>query len=1790
MISNEKALATLQKIWKSEGLKLLGEYDSSNRFNKNSGVLVNVLTNDRKVVYPKPAKNRKVSIEIPYSENLIDGEYYEVHVKVAPIDLRRQKDNPYLLVLDHSKNIVHVPDYKSPDEFIKKWFFEKGHTPDDASTIARQLKLNELELYTHTKRFIFELIQNADDMPRRNIPVDIKIYLTRNHLLFLHNGKFFDRDDVKAICDAAKSTKRSDVTQTGYKGIGFKSVFTDSSTVYIDSGSYSFKFDKNESIYKNFWKLYEGYFNSLNKKARAEVRRKYSGEEEEYLNTDSIPWQIKPIWVDEREYSQELTNSPFNKFDQVKIALDVGEKILNDSEKDYHRMISQLIEEPRFLLFLRHTGSISYQRLYPLNEDKLVKIDIERTPKSIRVAKNGVVYSTYLKQNFDVKLDNADFRLAGLNFQKVKKEDKTVYVDLDGNTLENIPEKLVQLEKTTLSFAAEFNNGEIKTIAKDDSILFNYLPTSDNRFGFNFLVNGDFVSKTDREFIQVENKWNHYLFYQIGYNLINWLSILAREKNRKGFFTNLSSYLNLLPKSLLDELNEEQGGINKAFNNGMREALNEVPFIVSYSKKILKRDEIIVDRTGITNALKNYGGKFFYEIADTSKELPFFLVDDSKLRYKYLDIEHFEGGDLISALRNTENRSELGNILQSLDENNYKSFVKWFDDFVDKNTVDNSLLMNLPILKAGDNILSFNELKSESKFLLRTNRIDLHANLFNRIGIQLTDINIEEYTSLWKNFEGFILSGVEVFDRLHSSRDLHELKPAEKAQLINFISGLEGVGKEKYADRLHLFKDQSGCGLLKPLSKLITNSVSDMPSWLSHMKIDNQEEIELDSKYDPYLLQRKDLLQDLFCASELYKQVIAYLEETELIDFYSFLTELAKELHETDKALVGKTEIPWIYVPTKKKFLQSEVIFLPDSLKKLDEDSYQAVVTIVESISDLKIPVFSSQSLISALSLGTKSVEFTESIHSETHIGKEHVTSFLSWLSDAKEKVFFTKFVIQENGSSYLLKKAERNQQYYTSTDDLVNYIKERDKEQIFRILPEELFTNDLEKAGLLTDENLFLSLIEHGLSDLELVKFFETHIGDNLFQKYLNSIDRIDISTTQRYHSESVIAKVVELASDLISRNVIDANSIRSKIFVDDHQLSDTAISDDIYFKEMQYRPELKLSEVLTDYRDKTYSYSKIREIFPDSTNEILKIIFTPKQLSPRNIRSKLSEVESEILSPEQTFFILMYAHDQNVSDPFYAEKTFTAYFDTNKDKYIESAVSFLDLLLREDGFRQGLNKFKFPDLVPELAILNYEYAVESELPPQWFKEWMDNDPEEKRIEFTKEIGFNHDDSAVVRLRKSILENDSDRFDAAKVELENVQLLINTLVWLQEKQKSDDLKLSDDFLQPLYKKAHNLNCEVKELPIPIFEMNGNSHLAFIDFEEDTQFYKKLPSWTDYTDIIYSFLRESDRFVIPDYMPDKYLEELKAKEIEPTIELNEEEVTEKSKEFQEKYYEEWSRKEELKILVYPEDKLPFNLRFDESVLKQIRQESRFFISDSKVVVSESIKNSIPDVLRSDLFERGLENLFHALNTQKGDWKKKSEKNDGEIKYTASQIKVLNRLFDEDLPEDHKKNYNLAALVSGLEVLESLDYDVEEAYENLKNTHEYSNINPVYKTGDRLEVKCRSAIGGLLYLTKKAWDQLNDSNVELYVDLGGGEYLLLYDKEHVLEESSDDVDFQILRIESKSNISNIEEILSGGFDPGKIWIIFKVKKETPFDPIFIKPDNSDENQAPARTVN
>lgn len=91
--------------------------------------------------------------------------------------------------------------------------------------------------YSDDVHFVYELLQNADDVSATEIMFELK----KDRLLVTHNGKLFTEKDLKAICSISMGTKGGDYTKIGRFGIGFKSVFVYTDSPQIFSGDYSFE-------------------------------------------------------------------------------------------------------------------------------------------------------------------------------------------------------------------------------------------------------------------------------------------------------------------------------------------------------------------------------------------------------------------------------------------------------------------------------------------------------------------------------------------------------------------------------------------------------------------------------------------------------------------------------------------------------------------------------------------------------------------------------------------------------------------------------------------------------------------------------------------------------------------------------------------------------------------------------------------------------------------------------------------------------------------------------------------------------------------------------------------------------------------------------------------------------------------------------------------------------------------------------------------------------------------------------------------------------------------------------------------------------------------------------------------------------------------------------------------------------------------------------------------------------------------------------------------------------------
>ncbi|PTB37137.1 hypothetical protein M441DRAFT_175588 [Trichoderma asperellum CBS 433.97] len=132
---------------------------------------------------------------------------------------------------------------------IEKWKPEYRREIDEnwlamENTAAHSIKTLAKQIYGSGARFVFELLQNAEDnifsKTTEDPFISFKVY--ENRIIVECNEDGFTERDLVAICAVGQSTKSSSYGYIGAKGIGFKSVFIAAWKVYIQSGNFSFEF------------------------------------------------------------------------------------------------------------------------------------------------------------------------------------------------------------------------------------------------------------------------------------------------------------------------------------------------------------------------------------------------------------------------------------------------------------------------------------------------------------------------------------------------------------------------------------------------------------------------------------------------------------------------------------------------------------------------------------------------------------------------------------------------------------------------------------------------------------------------------------------------------------------------------------------------------------------------------------------------------------------------------------------------------------------------------------------------------------------------------------------------------------------------------------------------------------------------------------------------------------------------------------------------------------------------------------------------------------------------------------------------------------------------------------------------------------------------------------------------------------------------------------------------------------------------------------------------------------
>lgn len=486
-------------------------------------------------------QNGKEQSPIVYHPHLFkpkNGKYYEFSWI-----LNGEKENyVYLFKVDETKSFQEV----TPRNLVQRLHDDIMNYPAGAGQkIVKMLDTLKNQLTASGKEiFIYELLQNANDYPQTindvKQKVDVEFHLTLSSLVFMHSGAVFNEKNIAAICSINDKEKDTNKDAIGYKGIGFKTVFLDNENVYLQTGDYSFRFDRQAT--------------------------------RDIVDT---PWQILPIWTNYQELTpaeRTIFTHASDKF-RVKFSLKPTKiETLRNSEHNYAKMFQDIFKNERVILFIPNLSSV---KVY-LNGTPIPDIVCSRDNASWRVD--------------DFKKDIAPEITEAINSDIDEQEDA-------GGL--KIPTKYYNFNSTKVSFACEIDGRKLKAVK--DTCLYCYLPAKDATWGLKFLMNTDMIPNGARDDVEVDFSnsinVNKTIANIAGSKLFEWILKLTKSGEYE-----LDSIYNLIPSfaSLKSGRPKYEDLIN-SFEKGFVDRVETDDFVPTPDGYVCLLN-VIVDKTGLTSS------------------------------------------------------------------------------------------------------------------------------------------------------------------------------------------------------------------------------------------------------------------------------------------------------------------------------------------------------------------------------------------------------------------------------------------------------------------------------------------------------------------------------------------------------------------------------------------------------------------------------------------------------------------------------------------------------------------------------------------------------------------------------------------------------------------------------------------------------------------------------------------------------------------------------------------------------------------------------------------------------------------------------------------------------------------------------------------------------------------------------------------------------------------------------------------------------------------------------------
>lgn len=308
------------------------------------------------------------------------------------------------------------------------------------------------EVYSSKARFVFELLQNADDNSytqaiagNQDPYVSFRIYPHRIVLECNEDG--FTPENLRAICSVGRSSKKGAQGYIGEKGIGFKSVFMAAWKVHIQSSAFSFSFS--------------------------------------HKNGESGMGMISPVW----EPTDEKLVDPLTR-----MTLHLHETGRPDTLAITHAAIQEQFGQ------LKETILLFMKNLRVINIGFYSETGEQKSSTSYTIQRPRINYAVVLKRikptdgPIEEKLQR--FHVTDHKVSNLAKNEARSYSQVEEET------RAYSSSQVTLAFP--LSETSVPIVEPQD--LFVFLPV--RCVGFNFLIQADFVTDASRQDIVEDSRRN----------------------------------------------------------------------------------------------------------------------------------------------------------------------------------------------------------------------------------------------------------------------------------------------------------------------------------------------------------------------------------------------------------------------------------------------------------------------------------------------------------------------------------------------------------------------------------------------------------------------------------------------------------------------------------------------------------------------------------------------------------------------------------------------------------------------------------------------------------------------------------------------------------------------------------------------------------------------------------------------------------------------------------------------------------------------------------------------------------------------------------------------------------------------------------------------------------------------------------------------------------------------------------------------------------------------------------